>query len=215
MYRWARSREGKVEEFLALSDEQQEALLKRLTHHALCRMRGLTWRGARLTKGGTVPSGYEPYDFALDAVRKLLDGTRPWNKTAHDTIEKSLLATIDSDISHLVNRLDNRRVRRVMPTTTADEQDFDFSGREPDPVDVVIDTDWQAEYQAAVLKELGEDEFLAKLFECLRAEITEPTEIAELFGVSPEDINNAKKRLRRKVEKLDGRVKPTNKKVRP
>lgn len=48
-----------------------------------------------------------------------------------------------------------------------------------------------------------------------QAKITEPTEIAELFGVSPEDINNAKKRLRRKVEKLDGRVKPTNKKVRP
>lgn len=79
-----------MEEFLALSDEQQEALLKRLTHSAdFVEMRRAHLAQHRLTKGGTVPSGYEPYDFALDAVRKLLDGTRPGTKR-HTTPLKSL-----------------------------------------------------------------------------------------------------------------------------
>jgi hypothetical protein len=195
-----------VEEFLALSAGEQETLLKRLTHHALCKMRSLTWRGAYVARGGAVPGGYEPYDFALDAIEKLLDGRRPWNKEHYPTIEASLRAAIDSDISHLVECPDNAKSRRLLPPSAKGEsfQAYEVPGTEPNPLKVIVDSDWQARYHAAATTELDGDDFLQRLLECLEAEITAPADIATMLDITVDDVNNGKKRLRRKLEKLDG-----------
>ena len=204
-----------MEEFLALSAGEQEKLLKRLTHHALCKMRHLTWRGACVAKGGGVPGGYEPYDFALDAIQKLLDGTRPWNKEKYKTLEAALRSMIDSEISHLVESLDNIQGRRLASASTKDDtaHAYQVQSTEPNPLHAVIDREWQEHYHKAAKKELNGDEFLTKLFECLAAEITEPADIATMLEKTIDEVNNGKKRLRRKLEKLDGRVVPTKKKV--
>jgi hypothetical protein len=204
-----------VEEFVALTPEEQETLLKRLTHHALCKMRRLTWRGAYVTKGGAVPGGYEPYDFALDAIEKLLDGTRPWNKEKYATLEKALRSTIDSDINHLVESIDNAHGKRLgSPATKGDTAlAYVVHSMEPIPIKVVIDRDWQEQYHKAAMKVLNGDAFLGKLFECLEGEITEPHEIATMLDISVDDVNNGKKRLRRTLAKLDGRFTHPNKKV--
>lgn len=201
-----------MEEFLALIAEEQESLLKRLTHHALCKMRRLTWRGAYVTKGGSVPGGYEPYDFALDAIQKLLDGTRPWNREKYTTVEAALRSSIDSAISALVKSVDNSHGRRLAPPTTKDDtaKAYEVHSTDPNPLDVVVDSDWQEQFHKAALQELNGDEFMVRLFECLAAQITDPTEIALVLDSTIDDVNNGKKRLRRK---LDGRFKPTKKRV--
>lgn len=102
-----------MDELFALNADEFERLNKRLTHHALCKMRRLTWRGAYVSKGGSVPAAYEPHDFAFDAIRKMLDGTRPWKKERYPTCEAALRASIDSDISHLVESVDNIEGRRL------------------------------------------------------------------------------------------------------
>ena len=71
-------------------------------------MRRLTWRGAYVARGGSVPGGYEPYDFTLDAIDKAMDGTRPWNREKYKTLESFLRSIIDSDINHLVESVDTR-----------------------------------------------------------------------------------------------------------
>jgi hypothetical protein len=197
-----------VEELLALSTEEQETLLKRLTHHALCKMRRLTWRGAYVLKGGSVPGGYEPYDFALDAIAKMLDGTRPWNKERYPTLENALRATIDSDISHLVDCPENIKARRLTSAKGETAEVYEIRSSEPNPLTVVIDRDWQDQYHKAAMKELDGDGFLKKLLECLEAEITRPADIAVMLNTTEDEINNGKKRLRRKLEKLDGRFPP-------
>ena len=68
-----------------------ERLNHRLVRHAHFKMLRLTWRGAYIKRGGAVPGGYEPYDFVLDAIQKMLDGTRPWNKEKYGTVEEALL----------------------------------------------------------------------------------------------------------------------------
>jgi hypothetical protein len=201
-----------VDEFLALSEEEQKTLLKRLTHHALCKMRYLTWRGAyvRNANNPVAPGGYGPEDFAVDAITKLLDGRRVWNREVHQTLEAALKATIDSDISHLVESVDNINGRPLAGPTSKSEtaRAYDVPGTEPNPLKVVIDRDLQDRYHTAAMKELDGDGFLQQLFECLEAEITAPAEIAIMLDKTVDDVNNGKKRLRRKLEKLDGKFAP-------
>lgn len=196
-----------MEELLALSDEEQETLLKRLTHHALCKMRSLTWRGAYIRKGGSVPGGYEPYDFALDAIKQLLDGSRTWNREKYSTLEAVLRSFIDSTISKTVNLVENRMERRMIPAATGGAT-IDLIGDEPTPLQIVIDADWQARFHSAAMVELDGDKFLKDLFECLEADITAPLEIAQVLEVSVDNVNNGKKRLQRKLEKLDKKFAP-------
>ncbi len=192
---------GQVEELLALSDAEQETLLKRLTHHALCKMRCLTWRGTYVRKGGSVPGGYEPYDFALDAIQQLLDGSRTWNREKYSTLEAVLRSFIDSTISKAVNLVENKRERRMTPAKG--EATFDLEGDQPTPIQIVVDRDWQQCFHDAAMAELNGDKFLIDLFECLEADITAPSEIAQMLDIAVDDVNNGKKRLQRRLEKLD------------
>jgi hypothetical protein len=205
-----------LDELIALSDAEQEALLKRLTLHAHCKMRHLTWRGLYVSRGGAVPGGYEPYDFALDAIQKMLDGTRLWNRDEYSTIEAALRATIDSDINHLAESADNARGRHLASESSKREtvQVYQVRGTEPNPLDAVVDRDWQERFHKAAMKELKGDEFLVKVFELLTAEFTKPEEIATMLDTTVDDVNNAKKRLRRKLEKLDGKHPPPKRRAK-
>lgn len=204
-----------MEELLALSTEDFERLNKRLTHHALCKMRKLTWRGAYVRKGGAVPGAYEPHDFAFDAIRKMLDGTRPWNKERYKTLEAALRASIDSEISHLVESVDNIQGRRLASPTSKDESAaaYQIAGSDPEPVTVVLDREWQERFHQAAMKELKGEPLLEKLLECLEAEMTDPAELSVMLGISVDEVNNLKKRLRRKLEKLDPQFRPPKKKM--
>lgn len=178
-------------------------------------MRRLTWRGAYVRKGGSVPGAYEPEDFANDAIRKLLDGTRPWNRQKHVTLLVALKATIDSDISHMVDSLDNRLGRRLSVASGKDEtvQAYDVPGTESSPLVLVMDQEWKERFRKAVMKELGSDDLLVGLFECLEAEITDPAEISTMLDMSDTDVTNAKKRLKRKLEKLDKKFPQTRRRA--
>tara|TARA_R110002049_G_scaffold300016_1_gene490561 strand:- start:2059 stop:2676 length:618 start_codon:yes stop_codon:yes gene_type:complete len=204
-----------VDEFLALSEDEQKTLLKRLIHHALQKMRRLTWRGAYVKKGGAVPGAYEPEDFAHDAIRKMLDGTRPWNREKSPTLLAALKSTIDSEISHMVESLDNRKGRRLSVKSEKDEtvQAYDVPGTEPNPLVIVTDRDWQERCHNAVMKALEGDKLLEELFDCLEAEITDPADIADMLEISVSDVTNAKKRLRRKLEKLDKKFPQTRRRA--
>lgn len=206
-----------MEEFLSLTDAEQETLLKRLTHYALIKMRRLTWRGAYLAKGGAVPGGHEAKDFALDAINKLLDGIRNWNKAAYPTLEGFLRSTIDSDISHLVQSDDNSKHRRILRRGEDGKEHEAYEVKLPgfDSVTIVIHMEWREAFRKAVADELKGDSFLKELFDCFDAEITEPSEIAEMLGATVKDVNNAKKRLRRKLEKLEAKFPPPKVKANP
>lgn len=205
-----------LKELLDLSPDGQECLLKRLTHHALRKMRRLTWRGAYASRGGAVPGAYEAHDFALDAVSKALDGSRRWNREVHQTLEAFLRSIIDSDINHLVESVDNRIGRRLAPASGTGEtlRAYELAGTGPGPASIVIDEEWRDRFHKAARKELGDDEFLLQLLECMEADITAPRDIAELLGTTVERVNNDKKRLRRKLQKLDTRVKPGKARIR-
>jgi hypothetical protein len=193
-----------LQEIFNLSQEEQERLLKRLTHHALCKMKPLTWRGASIKRGGSVPGGHEPYDFAVDSFSKALDGSRKWNREKHPTLEGFLLSIVDSDINHLAESLDNSHGRRIAPTKTPVEVDEAerVEGREVNPVFAVVNKEAHEHFLATAMKLLEGDNFLIQLLDCMEAEITEPSEIAEMLDISVDGVNNGKKRLRHKLDTL-------------
>jgi hypothetical protein len=115
----------------------------------------------------------------------------------------------------LVESIDNAQGRRLsLPISRDDDASASgFPSPEPDPVTVAIDRDWQQHFHRLALKELEGEPLLVQIFECLENDITDPSDIAVMLSTSVDDINNAKKRLRRKLDKLDPRHKPVKQKV--
>jgi hypothetical protein len=57
-------------------------------------------------------------------------------------------------------------------------------------------------FRAAVIAVIKDDPLAVSIFECLEADITKPSEMAELLDKEVTEINNAQKRLRNKVDKV-------------
>jgi hypothetical protein len=137
-----------------------------------------------VARGGSVPGAFEPEDFAKQAIEKALDG-RSWNRDVYHTLEGFLRSIVDSDISHLVESIDNAKGRRLASPSSKSEAAtaYEVPGTEPNPLHVVIDADSGEHFRAAAIRELNGDKFLIELFECLRAEIVLPAEIAQYLGI--------------------------------
>src|SRR4051812_49405967 len=94
--------------------EQWEELTERLTLHAHYKMAGLTWRGLKLSKGGSIPKGFEPEDIAQRAILAVVEGKRACSTAQMSTFERFLeflTGVVDSYISHLVTSAENKGSR--------------------------------------------------------------------------------------------------------
>ena len=203
-----------MEEFLRLTADEQERLYKRLVRHALRKMMRLKWRGAYIAHGGAVPKGYEPSDLVNDALMKAMDGRRKWNKAVSPNLEQFLCSIINSDVNHLASSVDNAMGRRQLSSTNDPVITYEVPDTTPDTLLVVLDREWQHRFDAAAAKELNGDAFLTELLDCIKNGITEPGEIAIMMGKSVDEVNNAKKRLQRRLNALDSRTKPPKRRTR-
>jgi hypothetical protein len=201
-----------LQEITDLSPAEVERLVKRLVHHALCKMYKLTWRGASLARGGS----FDPRDFVDAAFAKVLAGERTWNKDEYSALEGFLRSVIDSDMNHLVDSIDNVKGRHLPAPekSAAVATQYMPVSTQPEPATAVIDNEWperQRKFHEQATSQLDGDQALVDLLECMEAGITEPLDIAVALGVTVDHINNEKKRLRRKLDKLDPRNKPAKK----
>lgn len=189
-----------LQEILDLSPEAGEELIERLTRHAKFKMAQLRWRGAFIAQGGSAPRGTEPGDLVLESIKRALEGKRKWNHSAYSTLGGFLCSVIDSLVSELVQSTDNRTVRRL-PAGSSETLAV------PDTtITLEIDIPWQQRFHEAAVKQLNGEPFLLKLLDCMEADITKPSEIAEMLGVPVATVNNEKKRLKNWLAKLDTRI---------
>jgi DNA-directed RNA polymerase specialized sigma24 family protein len=193
-----------VNPFEAMDESQLRELLERLTYHAYCKLVRLRWRGLTLREGGSVPGGAEARDLAAQAIVDVIDGTRAWDPAAHPDLFRYLKDVIDSKVSNLVSSAENRTARRFPdpgadPAGPAEDR---LQAPEPGPFEVAADREGLRVFRAAVVAALGTDTLVLRIFECLEADVTRPSEIAERLGLPVRTINNAQKRLQRKVNKV-------------
>ena len=184
-----------------LTDQQWTELVERLTLYADSKLRKLTWRGVPYQRGGQVLGAASGADFAAEAIESVLDGSRKWNKTTEPDFMGFMMNVIDSKVSHLVEREENKQSRRIDTSDREKEPAFYAKGKEKPADQIVANEEQKQRIRTAVIKELDGDEMAESLFDCYEADLTKPQEISELLDVEVKDVNNAKKRLARAADK--------------
>lgn len=179
-------------------------LTERLTLYAHGKLAKLHWRGLPLRTGGSVPGGVVAEDLASDAITDAIQGTRVWNPDGDDDFPAFLRSVVDSKVSHLANRRENKASRRPQAAGAEDGSDpVEQTVPDPrgDPVTVLGDEETADKFRALVRAEIQGDALAQSILDCLNEGITKPSDMSVLLDVPVEEINNAQKRLRRKVEK--------------
>lgn len=186
-----------------LTNEQWNELVERLARYAYCKLARLYWRGLPLSAGGAPPGGVDAADLAADAIVDTIEGTRVWDQEAEPDLYRFLRSVVDSKVNHLAESLENQLTRRLDPPGEGDTQPaaYQIADRAPDPATVCADRKALERFRALVLAVIQGDKLAEGVFSCLEAEITKPSEMAVILEVRVEEINNAQKRLRRRVEK--------------
>jgi hypothetical protein len=184
-----------------LSDAEWQDLLQRLTLYADGKLRKLWWRGETYSKDASVPGGITADDLAASAIESFLDGSRTWDKNAEANLLRFLEGVIDSKVSHLVIRAENKRSRRLNTSQQANQPAFHLEAKGGKPDQIVADRESLEKLKNILKYELEKDDMAMFVLECFEANITKPQEISELRGVDISEINNAQRRLRRVAKK--------------
>jgi len=189
----------------ALEDQLTDDMIMRLTAYAFEKQRRRVWQGAY---GGEMPNGMEPGDLVVLAVEKVLDGRRKWDPEKAPDLFEYLSSVIDSDVYHLVRGVPNRRIRRESTLSrrngNGDERSTAFldevPAEGPNPEEAIREKEAE-EFFWRLHDDVAGDPLLQGILECVFEGISKPKEMAEILGVKTKEINNAKKRLRRRIER--------------
>lgn len=186
------------------TNEQWQEVVERLTLYAYGKLARLYWRGMPLTAGGAVPGGVTADDLAADAITDAIAGTRAWDQQSNPDFYRFLRSVVDSKVSHLAECLENQLTRRLRLPADADDSSpaYQVADKAPDSATICADKESLENFRAAILAEIEGDKLAEGVFSCLEAGITKPQEMAVLLDASVQEINNAQKRLRRKVENV-------------
>jgi hypothetical protein len=186
------------------TDERWNEAVERLTLHVYRKCVRLHWRGMPFAKGGSVPGGVTPQDVAAEAIEDAIAGKRVWNPEVEPDFYSYLRSVVDSKVSHLAECLENQMTRRVLVPADGDDPPpaYEVADPAPDPANVCVNKDSLEKFRGAVLAAIQGDALVEGVFSCLEAEVDKPQEMAVLLDATVKDINNAQKRLRRKVEQV-------------
>lgn len=187
-----------------LTDQEWQVLLKRLTLYANAKARKLAWRGLMGGDEQSMPHGHGPDSLASEAIKSVLNDERKCEAVDGDGLLRFLMDVVDSMISHLVSSAENRKTR-PMPDTGRDDAPDSWhpaSAPEDSPVARAAEAEAARVFQEKAQKALNGEPKLLELFECLKADFTGRKEIAEVLGVTEDEVTNLKKRLARKLDPL-------------
>jgi hypothetical protein len=170
-----------------------EDLVPRLLLLAVSRLRRLRWRGDR---AGVPPGGPEAEDFVNDAISKTMAGVRAWDAAAC-TLFQHLAGVIVSDISHAVGSVENRSTLRPQGQDDGSGPPTDIEDATPDQETTVH---WRLEQRRLLVYLERTDPALSRMAELmLLHDLQETHELSRGLGVSPAEVANRRKRLKRAV----------------
>ena len=191
-----------------LTRDQWEECMERLTLYAAKKFRFKGWVAKRGIRTG--PQSKTPQDIAYDAISKVFNGERQYNREAYSDFMHFLKSIVDSLVSHLAESFESKKIRPI-PVTTTDQGDYEeieFEGKELTPVRLCIEKDLAEKVKTILAVDFKEDTVVTGILECLEAGITKRPEMAELLEIGVKEIDNAHKRLHRVVEKKLQNFKP-------
>lgn len=183
-----------------------DEVISALGAHALCKLRGLDWRGRR---GGAVPGGVDAQDVVQIAFERLLSGSRKWDAAKNPDFKQFILSVIDSIVSDLVRSPKNHREREVsMFAFEPDESESAIIERLHSRVDYSDASEEEeaanSDFLIAVVGEVEKDDPpLHRILEAIVFDkIAKREHLAAHLSMPPSEITNAFKRLSRRMPKL-------------
>jgi hypothetical protein len=201
-----------------LSAEELQHLILKLGFYALGVSSKLFWRTGNAVE---LPEGETCESIVSLALTKVLSGERRWDPDRAPDLQKYLMDTIDSLLSHLVTGKDNRLVR-TLPTVSDTEaadvlaQRKRGHGTTPwqaqptgNPETVLMQQE-AAQHDAHVLhlllEESRDDSVVTGIIQAMQDGHEKPGEIAPVLGIPVGDVYNAMKRLSRKIVQVRTRL---------
>lgn len=169
------------------SDIDWDDLVPRLILYAHRKINRLIWRGS---KSKTLPDGQDAQGIVQTAIAKTIAGDRRWKQEKH-SLFKHLKDVIDSEISHLVNRNENRSFH-VSDETIETQPCSRFS-----PEDAVLLKQEKNRLIDFIYKKDKDAGRLARIM--LEKEIDDNIGLSNELGISVREVENTKKRLKRSV----------------
>lgn len=171
-----------------LDDESLKGIVTELTRYA--HLKVVLRR--RVLGRMAIPADSEPDDFVQEALRAVLFGERNWNRDVYPTLLEFLKSVVDSMLSNW-----GRLVAfRTQQATSSIENTPEIANVEG------ISTERCREIENELYRILEGRDDAVELLAVLEGELDmkKRGEIAEEWGLTPDEVTNARKRLIRLIE---------------
>lgn len=188
-------------------------IILKLTRYAIFRARCYTWRPK---KSDQLLGGKTPADIASEAIEKVWSGTRDWDPDKYPDLLKHLMWIVYSDMGHLYSLMEHKKTSSLPKSRSEDNSPIEFSEIPSDPsspIHTYIQTpeeeliareekDLEEKFKKELYNLVQGDDDLEMLLLCFEDEIDKPERIAEETGWEISKVNNLKRKLKRKAEKI-------------
>jgi DNA-directed RNA polymerase specialized sigma24 family protein len=186
-----------------LTNDEWAEYLERLTYYADNKFLAYGWMGNSKKSERIGPRAISPQDLAAEAILSVIQKRRRYNPD-HDLM-KFLQSIVDSTINNLSN-LAEHKVKKPLVQETYEQVDnltsVGFPGNEPEPSRICISKELVEKLKASLTSDFNKDKLIRGLFECMEGGITKRREIAQLLGVRVKEVDNARKRLYRRIREI-------------
>ena len=162
----------------AMSSNNMDEIIDAMNAYAISRLKTIQVKSF---------NGKEAIDFVSDLIIKVLEGKRDWSK-AKCSFREFLFGCLKSEIDNFFTTLKHKFTNEIPESSQNQTSDFNSENDRKKVVQLLIDD--------------GSDDDEIILFEYWMDGIFKPAEIASDLGVEVLHINNVKKRLARKLIKI-------------
>ena len=188
-----------------LTEEQWKECSERLTYYADQKFFYYGWRGNSKRNERIGPKAISPQDLAAEAIVSVIQGNRHYNPETYPDFMTFLRSIVDSQINNLSKLVEHKRKKSLVQErheNTDNPEPMGFPGNEPDPSRTCINKELVEKLKESLAPDFKEDKLVREIFECLEAGITTRRDMAEVLGVNEKEVDNAQKRLRRRIERI-------------
>lgn len=182
--------------------ELDDELIFRLIAYARFKASKIHWQGMI---GNPMPKGLTPKDVVSDAIKKTYSGERQWNPEKEPSLFKFLCSVIDSSINHIANWKENTNTQSESLISNSHMEKsplLSIPHNDPSPESVLINSEEDKKIDNFLWgfhSFLDESSELQTYLECVIDGLEKPREIAEAMGIKTKEVNNLKKRMKRKL----------------
>ena len=178
----------------SLPRNEQEDLIVELTEYADFLIRTRTNWIAR----GVLPRGYDAPSLAMEALTRVLQGTRrPWDRHKEPTLLAYLKSVVRSIFSEVL-AVATRESVEVAPVDSEGRDLVETAASTEAGADLELE---QSQLQEAILGQFHEDDDQLVLM-CLFEGVVKPAEIADETGLSVKDVYRVKQKIKRRLSHL-------------